>query len=201
MRDNKTINFYKNNAKELLTKYDNAQVKSLNKLFKKHISKDDKVLDLGFGSGRDLRMIQAISPNVFGLDACEEFVNHANKATLKGRVAKSILPNIAIDKIKPSTNKFDVAISIAVLMHLSISDIGKTIQNIKELLSDKGIVIVSYSLKRKNLDERYFEDMEKEMMGKLFSQCSFIMIEEIENQDVMSREIVWVTQVFKLIGQ
>jgi ubiquinone/menaquinone biosynthesis C-methylase UbiE len=60
MKDNKILNFYKNNA---------------------------KVLDIGFGSGRDLRTIQTISPNIFGLDACEQFVNHSNKTTLKGKVA------------------------------------------------------------------------------------------------------------------
>jgi citrate lyase synthetase len=39
------------------------------------------------------------------------------------------------------------------------------------------------------------------MIEKLFSQCGFIMIEEIENQDVMSRKIEWVTQVFQLKSQ
>jgi 2-polyprenyl-3-methyl-5-hydroxy-6-metoxy-1,4-benzoquinol methylase len=112
MKDNKTLDFYKNNAKELITKYDNAQVKSLDKLFEKYIYKYAKVLDIGFGSGRDLRMIQAISPNVFGLDACEEFADHANNTTLKAYF------QIAIDKIKSSANKFDVVISIAVLMYL-----------------------------------------------------------------------------------
>ena len=196
MQDIKTLDFYKNNVKELITKYDNAQVNSLNRLFKKYISKDTKVLDIGFGSGRDLKTIQTITQNIFGLDACDEFINHANTTTLKGRVAKCILPNIDIHKLQTSISKFDVIISIAVLMHLPISDIVKTIQNIKEILSDEGIVIVSYSLKRENIDERYFEDIEKEMMEKLFGRHDFIMIEEFENQDVMSREIEWVTQVF-----
>lgn len=198
LKENKTQNFYKNNAKELITKYDNAQVNSLNRLFEKYISKEAKVLDIGFGSGRDLKTIQAISPNVFGLDACEEFINHSNKTNLKGRTAKSVLPDIDIHKLQTSISKFDVIISIAVLMHLPILDIVKTIQNIKEILLDEGIIIVSYSLKRENIDEQYFEDIEKEMMEKLFGWYDFIMIEEFENQDGMNRDIEWVTQVFKL---
>ena len=103
-------------------------------------------------------------------------------------------------KLDTTIKKFDVLISIAVLMHLSISDIVKTIQNIKEILEDGGIVIVSYSLKRKTLDECHFEPLEKEPMEKLFSQNSFIMIEEFQNKDVMSRDMEWVTQVFQFLN-
>ena len=56
----KTLDFYDDNAKKLIVTYDNAKVASLEKLFQKYITKGDTVLDIGFGSGRDLKTIQTI---------------------------------------------------------------------------------------------------------------------------------------------
>jgi cyclopropane fatty-acyl-phospholipid synthase-like methyltransferase len=197
IQKNKTLNFYNNNAQNLIPLYNDAKIELLEKLFQKYISKDDTVLDIGFGSGRDLKIIQTITSKAHGLDACEVFIENANKTTLKGKVAKSILPNIDITNFKTTVNKFDVIISIAVLMHLTKQEIKKTICNIKEVLIDNGVVIISYPHERASTDERHFENMNKEIMTKLFNKCNFIMIEEFENKDALNRDIYWITQIYK----
>lgn len=199
MKENITVKFYDNNAEELINRYDNVKVEQLHTLFSKYIKKNDAVLDIGFGSGRDLKEIMKITFNVFGLDACEKFIKNAeNISTLKGRVAKSILPDIAIDNFQVNITKFDVIVSIAVLMHLSIKEVEQTIEEMKSILTKNGLVIISYSLKRQSVDERYFERLSRNSMIEIFRKFGLTKIDEVENNDGMNRDIEWVTQVYRL---
>ncbi len=199
MKKNSTVEYYDNNAKELIKRYDNAKVEQLHTLFLKYIQKDDIVLDIGFGSARDLKEIMKITSNVFGLDACEKFIENAKyNSILKGRVAKSILPDITIDKFQVNITRFDVIVSIAVLMHLSITEIELTIEKMRSILTKKGILIISYSLHRQNIDERHFEPLSREIMIQIFRKFGFTEIEEYQNNDGMNRDIEWITQVYRL---
>lgn len=197
MKKINTLKFYDDNAEKLIRQYDNATVEQLHKLFQKYINTHDTVLDIGFGSGRDLKVIQSITPNIFGFDACDKFIQNMAKNGLEDRVSKGILPNIDIDVFPIIVEKVDVVISIAVFMHLSILEMELSIENIKKILVNNGIVIISYSLERKIKDERHFEPLNKEIMTKLFKKAGFNVIDGFINEDVMNRDIKWVTQVFK----
>ena len=200
MKKNCTAEYYDNNAKELITRYDNANVVQLHTLFSKYIKRDDIVLDIGFGSGRDLKEIMKITPNIFGVDSCEKFIeNSEQKSAMKGRLAKSILPDIVTNKFQVNIDKFDVIVSVAVLMHLNMIEIEQTIEEMKSILTKNGIVIISYSLHRKNIDERHFEPFSREIMIHIFRKFGFTLIDEFQNNDGLSRDIEWLTQVYRLI--
>jgi cyclopropane fatty-acyl-phospholipid synthase-like methyltransferase len=192
-----TINYYDKHAKELIKKYDQAKLKQLHNVFKKYIKMSDTILDIGFGSGRDLKFIQTITPNTFGLDSCDFFVKNMEDNGLKGRVSRSTLPEINIDDFEISINKFDIIISIAVFMHLTVDEIEQTIKNIKNILKKKGVVIISYSLKRQIVDERYFEDLTKTIITNVFNKNGFKEVECFQSCDSMQRKIEWITQVLK----
>ena len=68
---NKTQIYYNQNNKELIERYNSATLPQLNKLFKKHIQKSHKVLDIGFGSGHDLKYIRTLGVECWGVDAIE----------------------------------------------------------------------------------------------------------------------------------
>lgn len=199
MKKNSTVKFYDNNAEELINRYDNAKVDQLYALFSRYIQKDDVVLDIGFGSGRDLKEIMKITPNIFGLDACEKFIKNAeNISGLKGRVAKSVLPEIYIEQFNIDISKFDVIVSIAVFMHLNAKKIEQTVEKMKSIVTESGIVIISYSLNRKNSDERHFEPLSQKNMIEVFKKYGFAMVEELNTCDGLNRDIGWVTQVYRL---
>ena len=182
----------------LVDKYDNANMDKLHSLFDKYIKKGDTVLDIGFGSGRDLNMISKITNNIFGIDACDKFIINSNKESLKGRIAKSVLPKIDISKFQFNVDEFDVIISIAVIMHLTFREIEQTIQNMKKILKQNGKIIISYSLQREAVDDRFFEILTRDKMTELFNRNGFVEKEYFYNIDNMNRKIEWVTQVYKL---
>jgi len=72
--ENKTQTYYKKNHKALIERYNLASLLQLNKLFKKHIQKSYRVLDIGFGSGRDLRYIRTLGAEYWGVDGTQGFV-------------------------------------------------------------------------------------------------------------------------------
>ena len=108
---NKTISYYNENYQKLLIQYDNAKMEDLNKIFNKLIYQHSYVLDIGFGSGRDLNYIKNITKNIYGLDGSIEFVNNLKKDNFyRNRVAVSHLPSINTQLF--NINKFDIIISI-----------------------------------------------------------------------------------------
>jgi cyclopropane fatty-acyl-phospholipid synthase-like methyltransferase len=192
-----TIDYYNQNNKTLIEKYDSVKPLEIHELFEKYIEKNSSVLDIGFGSGRDLNFIREnITNDVFGLDGSIEFVKNIQKDYFyKNRISLSVLPSIDISKFK--TKKFDTVISIAVLMHLCMKDILKTVKNMKSILKPNGKIIISYSTKSRNSDDRSFYNISKSEMTNLFASNQFREMASISNNDSLNRDIEWITQIFK----
>jgi len=194
---NKTISYYNENYQELLIKYDSAPMKELYKILDKLIDKNSFVLDIGFGSGRDLNYIKDITTNIYGLDGSIKFVNNLKKNEFyKNRVALSILPKI--DILCFNVNKFDIIISIAVFMHLKKDEIIQTIKNIKTKLNNNGKVIISYSIKSRENDQRFFLETTKDEITILFNNENFKEVKTILCKDSLNRDIEWITQIYEL---
>jgi len=193
-----TLEYYDKNSEKLIEKYSSADVTEIHNLFKKHIMPNSAVLDIGFGSGRDMDFIKNnITENVFGLDGSAEFVNHMKNNTFYGdRVSRSVLPVIDVSELK--VKKFDTVIMIAVLMHFNASEILETLLNIKKILKTGGRVIISYSTGSRSDDERRFYEMSMEEVSRMFNENGFSVMEKIVNKDSLERSLEWVTQVFRL---
>ena len=192
-----SLQYYDKYSKELIEKYNSIETLEIYSLFQKYIHQDDAVLDIGFGSGRDLNYIREnISKNVFGIDGSKEFIKNIQRNNFyKNRTNYSILPNINTKNF--DVKNYDVVISIAVFMHINSKELNKTIKSIYDILNNKGFVIISYSTQSRNNDERTFYEISKDNMIKLFKDNGFQEIETIINQDNLNRNIEWITQVFK----
>jgi len=57
---NKTIEFYKKNTIDLISQYNLADMSELYSFILDNISVSGKMLDIGFGSGRDLKFFKSI---------------------------------------------------------------------------------------------------------------------------------------------
>lgn len=194
--DKKTIDFYDKNYQYLIKKYDQADMNNLFNIFDTYIQGDDYVLDIGFGSGRDLKYISSITNKVYGLDASTSFVSNLKKESIfKNKVSQSILPSININTF--NIDKFDVICCIAVFMHLKESEIIESIKNMRKILNCNSKVIISYSTKSRQNDERNFYEISHHMIKSLFKQSGFIELLIKQTKDGLNREIEWTTQVYE----
>ena len=193
---NKTENYYDQNHKMLIEIYNSATVTPLNNLFNKHITQEDKVLDIGFGSGRDLHYIRTLGAECWGVDASQGFVNHFQKESyFKNRLFCAKLPILGLEM----GFKFDVVVSIAVIMHLTKDELKEWVEDIENYLEVGGKVIISYSTIPRENDERFFEDLRGDVVNQIFLDAGFTLIDEINSDDGLSRGIEWRSKVYRLV--
>jgi len=193
---NKTQKYYNKNYKSLIEQYNSIKTTPLNQLFNKYIKPKHKVLDIGFGSGRDLRYIhQSLKADCYGVDSCQGFIDDLGKDEyFRDKLFLAQLPNLNLD----IGFRFDVIVLVAVLMHLRRDEIVKSIESIKKYLVDGGVVIISYSIAPREDDDRFFEDLRGGVIEEMFLNGGFRLVEEMESLDSLGREIGWRSGVYEL---
>ena len=193
--ENKTQTYYNQNHKELIERYNSVTPTALHKLFNQYIQKSHKVLDIGFGSGRDLPYIRALGAECWGVDSNQGFVDALKRDSyFKERIFCAKLPMLGL-KIDV---KFDVIVSIAVIMHLRQDELRVWVEDVKNYLALGGKVIVSYSVTPREDDERFFEDLRGGVVGEIFFGAGFRLVEEVCSYDSLSRDIEWRSEVYGL---
>ncbi|NOZ91589.1 MAG: class I SAM-dependent methyltransferase [Epsilonproteobacteria bacterium] len=193
----KNSNFYSKNHTSLIKQY-NSISSPLKPLFDKYIKPNHKVLDIGFGSGRDLRYIKSLGADCYGVDNCKEFVEAVREDNyFRDRVFLGSLPYLKLD----IGIEFDVITIVAVLMHLSLDEIALSIQNLKKYLVNGGLIIVSYSTTPRDDNERFFEDLRGGVVEKTFLDSGFKLVENNKSLDSLGRGIEWRSEVFTLDKQ
>lgn len=193
-----TLDYYNKNSHELYERYNSADMSKVHKIIDKYTSGSDKVLDIGFGSGRDLLHLKRRGITGWGVDGSESFVDifKTEYPSFKDRIFHSILPSLNLsDEFKEF---FSVVNCIATWMHLPKEEHFEAILNIKKYLKPDGKVILSYSTTSRDNDPRFFENINQEQLALLFETFGFNLLESSSNSDGLGRdELVWITQVFQ----
>jgi 2-polyprenyl-3-methyl-5-hydroxy-6-metoxy-1,4-benzoquinol methylase len=201
--DKSTLDYYSSDAENIAIRYESAN-SPLIQIFTIAFPKEGKILDIGCGSGRDLAELSQQGFNVFGVDPTSQFVNIALQIhpELKGRVTIGSLPEIDII----FGGEFDGILCCAVLMHLEEAMFSKAVLNIKNLLKDKGRLLISLPEKRDDIvinerDEfgRLFKNYSSEFLTIEFEKQGFTLLKKWNNKDSMKRVgIEWLTQLYEL---
>lgn len=193
-----TINFYNQKSAQLIQKYDNANMSKLHNLLLKYIPQESTVLDIGFGSGRDLEFLHNNNYDIWGIDPSFKFVENAKKKfpDIKNQFIKSGVP---FEKKPIKLNiSFNAVISIAMWMHLQHNQYQSVVENIVSLTKNNLTIIISFSEGNRNHDERYFEDVNLEYITKLFANKGFHLVDTIKNDDSLDREsLTWITVIYQ----
>lgn len=194
-----TQEFYESNACILSERYESADMTMLHNQLLKHIPAKSKVIDIGFGSGRDLAYLRSNGYDIYGIDPVEEFVDQAKKRFPDISEHFNEGSFLSIDCPLNWKNSFDAVISIAVWMHLKGSENMLAIETIKSLLKPNGVVVLSFSLGgRDGNDGRYFAPLVLQEVIDEFTEAGFTLIDSECTSDSLGRDsIQWATVVFK----
>lgn len=189
--------YYEANAEALIGRYDAAVPSQLHALLERRLSAGAKALELGFGSGREMRFLHCRGVEVWGVDACRAFVHHCRNCFPERQEAfcHALLPEIPLEAAHRHT--FDAVYAVAVWMHLSEVEQAETAWNIRTFLKPGGSVILSYSCTPREGDPRRFEALDPKRVTTLFENAGFLLEEEEGAADALGRGGVrWVTQLF-----
>lgn len=201
--DKKTLDYYNSCADQLVIQYKSGNPDYL-KTIKSLYSKGCNILDIGCGSGRDLKTLLNMGYDCYGVDPSDNFVKNSltNYSFLKGRIELGSLPynipDIFIEK------KWDNILLAATLQHIPDSNIESTAQIIKKLLKKEGNLIISVPTeypeivdnRDKNL--RLFCIRSAKSYISLFEKQGFKLVKNIITTDALNRTgIEWTTLLFR----
>lgn len=193
-----TISYYNESADKLIPAYEMADMSELHSLLLSNLSPHSKIMDIGFGSGRDLSFLSNHGFDIWGIDPSQKFVDYAKQRfhSIPDHFFTTSLPNPNLPQ--NLLHCFDNIILIAVWMHLPKEIYKQSIQALCSLLKPYGKVILSYSITpRTEETERYFENVDSKMLQSHFKEHGFSLISITSNKDGLSeREITWVTEVY-----
>jgi len=194
-----TTNFYNKSINSLYLEYEQANMSPLHQLLEANLSPHLQVLDIGFGSGRDLNFLQKHGVDIWGVDPSLEFVKKAKQRFINNEdhFIVGSLPNFNLPI--EFNKKFNVIILVAVWMHIPIELYEASIREVCSLLKQKAKVIISYSITpRIGESERFFEDVDRKLLQNLFEKYGCKKLMEATNGDGLNeRSIVWKTEVYQ----
>lgn len=193
-----TIKYYNQAAQTLIPAYDSAKMSTFYNILLKNLTPGSKILDIGFGSGRDLAFLKDKGFEIWGADPSHQFVNHAKNRfdDISNHFFNTSLPVLNLPK--ELEHFFDSIILIAVWMHLPKNTYESSISSLCSFLKPGGKIVLSYSITpRKEESDRYFENINTSLLQALFEKYGFKQISKNTNKDGLGeREITWVTEVY-----
>ncbi len=201
--DQSTINFYKDNAKQVAARYESV-VSDLSKYFSESFTTGLKILDIGCGSGRDLAVLNKLGYDCYGVDPTPQFVELSQEIhpEIKDRITLGALPDLFV----PFKGEFDGVLCSAVLMHIEIEQLPDAAKAIKACLKVGGRLLFSVPSKRldvvsENRDQngRLFIPNQADRLQSIFQELGFKTVSAWDNSDSMGRDAVaWESVLMEL---
>lgn len=154
-----------------------------------YLKENGSILDVGFGSARDMLYFKKCGYRVYGIDVVDGFINHAKELGLDVEYGdlRTYVPK----------EKVDCIFLNAVLLHLPREEICPAIQRLMGFLNDKGILFLSmkYSEKEDGFDEkeRYFTYFHKEDLDTF----PFVVKDYKISQDSQRNDTQWISIILE----
>jgi len=162
-----TKDYYNKNAKEYIKNTANLDMRFVYKEFLKTVAHGGKILDIGFGSGRDSLYFEQ-NYEVISIDNSISFVNEGKKK-LKGEVLLLDSRDINYDSV------FDGIFASASLLHLKKSELKNVFNACYKALKPSSTMYVSF--KEGNFEGevagRYFTYLTSEVFASIIKDTGF----------------------------
>lgn len=175
--------FYEENAESYIQDTFGIDMEGTRRKFLAYVPKGGKILDLGFGSGRDMAAFRDEGYQVMGIDPCLPFVRGARS------IGMEALPLKAEDM--PFVNEFDGIWASASLLHSE--DLPKALGKCHKALREGGVLYCSFKKGsfRGMRDERLYLDMEPSSLDKALKGAGFHPLSLWTSEDSLRLGLFW----------
>jgi len=201
--DEQTHSYYETFASEIVENYDRVKG-GIAELLPLAFSPGIRVLDVGAGSGRDIRTLLDMGVDAYGVEPSDRLRACAleRHPMLVGRLERGELPKLG----KPFGSQFDGILCSAVLMHLPREEVFDAAVALRDALKDDGRLLISIPADRPDIDEhhrdrrgRLFTPLNEEYLGLLFERLGFQQVGKWHSSDATGRKgHSWCTLLFYL---
>lgn len=192
---NKTIDYYNSNAAQYFCNTVNVDMSECCDRFLKYVVPGGRIIDIGAGSGRDIKYFKDRGYVVEGIDASEEMCRLA--AVYSGT-------EVTCERIQDwhPQEKYDGIWANASLLHLAFDEIEEFVCRASDYLKPNGVFYISM---KKGIQTgcdnngRFFTDFSEEKVQQIVSKSTaFNVADSWETGDGLSREeFQWINLILK----
>lgn len=172
--------YYEINAKKYIEETIECDMSNQYQFFLKYMNNTGKILDIGFGSGRDMMYFSSIGYEVKGIDPTPSFVN----AMKYNGYDVSLLHSEDMEY----QNEFDGIWACASLLHVKRENLSGAFKRCWNALKDNGIMYCSFKYGDfegiKN--ERYFTYLNEQLLKEIIQDTGLTILETSITGDVRS---------------
>lgn len=174
MADNKTIDYYNNNAKAFVEGTLFVDFESTQRRFTDKLLQGALILDFGCGSGRDTKFFLSQGFQVEAIDGSEELCKIAEEYT--GIPVKHIYFQ-DLDK----SNQYDGIWACSSILHLPKPELKTVMRKMVRAVKKDGIIYTSfkYGTTEGEKNGRYFTNLTEKSFASLIQDIDNIMTEEL----------------------
>ena len=171
-------NYYDINAKEYIESTINCDMSIHYEKYLKYLPNKGKILDVGFGSGRDMIYFKSLGYDVYGIDTSISFVNNMLKQGFNVECISICDLNIK--------DEYDGIWACASLLHINRENLEKAIIKCINSLKENGVLYCSFKHGDKEIikDDRYFNYINEEIINIIAIKNNFKIIEIYKSLEV-----------------
>lgn len=171
-------NYYDINAKEYIENTINCDMSFHYQKFLKYLPKNGKILDVGFGSGRDMIYFKSLGYVVEGIDTSVEFVKNIKEQGFNVKLESACELN--------SENEYDGIWACASLLHIKREELEQAIVKCINALKENGVLYCSfkYGDKEVEIDNRYFNYINEDIIIEIANKNNLNIVELYKTFDV-----------------
>ena len=190
-----TINYYDKHASFYFDRTSQVDFVALYEEFLKYVPAGGRIMDLGCGSGRDVKWFRDHGYEAFGLDASERLVKIACEEL-------GIPVEVGFIEEWIADEAFDGVWCCASLVHLDDDNLDQFLSNLRYNLKKGGALFMSV---KEGIDSgtiedgRYFRDFNEATLNALISHYKGFRIEKVwYTEDKMHREsFKWLNAIIR----
>jgi len=183
----KTKQYYSTNYKEYISTTQKVDMTEHYKRFLPYLSQGAKILDVGFGSGRDMLYFESKGYNVLGIDNVSEFVDNGKANGLNVELCD--FHNL------PYIETFDGIWACASLLHSN--DLSIAFNNLYKALKVGGFIYLSmkYGNGTNVENGRFYQYINEEKLKELCKNSNLSIVEIYNSEDLLKRNNGWINAV------
>lgn len=188
----KISDYYQGHSSEYIGKTKDSDMSDIYLFVEPYMKKAKKVLDLGFGSGRDSLYFLRLGYDVYSLDSCPEFIRHGQAIGLPHLIQQDI-------KQLDYTDEFDFIFASASLLHIPSVKLVEVLSRCRTALTKKGFLYASfkYGVYEGIRDGRYYTDMTEKTIEPFLAQAHLKLVDVMITDDVQNRNNQWLNIIAK----
>lgn len=183
----KTKEYYSINSKDYISTTKDVDMSEHYNRFIHFLKKGATILDVGFGSARDMRFFANMGYEVYGVDNVSEFVDNAKRCGLNVELCD--FHNL------PYVEKFDAIWACASLLHSN--DLPLAFENLYRALKSGGYIYLSMKYGNGSSVEngRFYQYINEESLKTLCESANLSIIEVYGSNDLLKRNNGWINAI------